>query len=134
MAIGWLAILQSVPWTEVVRNAPKVADGAKKLWNAVANKKPPPPRAVPSPADNDLPPEALAIAALQREVAVLVNATADLHSQVLASSELIKTLADQNIQLVRRVEANRTRVLWLTGAVIVLGVLVGWSVVLPLVR
>ena len=28
MAIGWLTILQSVPWTEVIKNAPKVAEGA----------------------------------------------------------------------------------------------------------
>ena len=29
MAIGWLTILKTVPWTEVISNAPKVADGAK---------------------------------------------------------------------------------------------------------
>jgi hypothetical protein len=38
MAIGWLAVLQNVPWSEVINNAPKVADGAKKLWNAVTRK------------------------------------------------------------------------------------------------
>ena len=38
MAIGWLTILQSVPWTEVIKNAPKVAEGARKLWSAVAKK------------------------------------------------------------------------------------------------
>ena len=38
MAIGWLTVLQSVPWSDVVRNAPKVAAGAKKLWDNVANK------------------------------------------------------------------------------------------------
>lgn len=34
MAIGWLTILKSVPWAEVISNAPKVAEGARKLWNA----------------------------------------------------------------------------------------------------
>ena len=38
MAIGWWTVLQSVPWAEVVSNAPKVAAGAKKLWNAVGRK------------------------------------------------------------------------------------------------
>lgn len=40
MAIPWLVVLQSVPWTDVIRNAPKVADGAKKLWNTVNRKTP----------------------------------------------------------------------------------------------
>ena len=38
MAIPWLTVLQSVPWSDVVRNAPKVAAGAKKLWDNVAHK------------------------------------------------------------------------------------------------
>jgi hypothetical protein len=32
MAIGWLAVLQLVPWSDVISNAPKIAEGAKKLW------------------------------------------------------------------------------------------------------
>jgi hypothetical protein len=35
---------------------------------------------------------------------------------MLASSELIKALAEQNGQLVARVEVNRVRVLWLSSA------------------
>lgn len=31
MAIGWLTILKSVPWTEVIRNVPKVAEGGAKF-------------------------------------------------------------------------------------------------------
>lgn len=30
MAIGWLAVLQMVPWSDVINNAPKVAEGAEK--------------------------------------------------------------------------------------------------------
>ena len=29
-----------VPWPDVITNAPKVGDGAKKLWNAVGDKPP----------------------------------------------------------------------------------------------
>ena len=36
MAVGWLMVLQSVPWSDVIKNAPKLAEGAKKLWDAVA--------------------------------------------------------------------------------------------------
>ena len=33
MAIPWLTLLKVVPWSDVIANAPKVADGARKLWN-----------------------------------------------------------------------------------------------------
>ena len=36
MAAGWVTVLQMVPWGEVIKNAPKVADGAVKLWNSVS--------------------------------------------------------------------------------------------------
>lgn len=134
MAIGWLMVLQSVPWTEVVRNAPKVADGAKKLFNAIANRQSPSPGTSSAAEKPALSPEAQAIAVLQRQVAVLEVATADLHSQMLASSELIKALADQNTQLIARMEANRIRVLWLIGATAVVGILAVSDFVLLLVR
>ena len=46
----------------------------------------------------------------------------DLHGQMLASSELIKELAEQNAQLVKRIEANRKRTLWLAAATLALGI------------
>jgi hypothetical protein len=51
---------------------------------------------------------------------------------MLESSQLIKALADQNTQLIRRVEVNRIRVLWLTGITIILGVVVAISLVVTL--
>jgi hypothetical protein len=47
-------------------------------------------------------------------------AVADLHQQMLASSELIQALADQNTQLIRRVEVNRVRLLWLAALLLAL--------------
>lgn len=131
MAIPWLVVLTNVPWTQVLGNAPKVADGAKKLWNAVSGKTFPPTlpegRAGFSSASG-----AAAPAMLQARVAELERAASDLHEQMLASSELIRTLADQNAELVKRIEANRVRVLWLTGAVIAFGIvaIVGLALVL----
>ncbi|NBT56457.1 MAG: hypothetical protein EBT05_16815, partial [Betaproteobacteria bacterium] len=46
---------------------------------------------------------------------------ADLRQQLLSSTALVQSLAEQNAQLVQRVEANRVRVRWLTLAVFVLG-------------
>lgn len=120
MAIPWLAVLKSVPWTEVIGNAPKVAEGAKKLWHGVSGKTPAQaaPKSAPPPG---LAPETPAIAELRKQVDGLAAATADLHGQMLASSELIKALAEQNGQLIAGIEANRVRLRWLTGALIAVG-------------
>lgn len=118
MAIGWLAVLQMVPWSDVIKNAPKVADGAKKLWDAVGKK--PPAQGSPSDlAASTLSPDAQAIATLQARVAALEAATSDLHNQMLASSGLIKTLAEQNTQLIQRIEVHRVRLAALAGITVI---------------
>ena len=114
MALGWIAVLQMVPWSDVIKNAPKVADSAKKLWNSVGKK-----TLSVSPSGTgsivQLSPEGRAIAALQARVLTLESVTEDLHEQMLASSELIKALAEQNTQLIRRAEVSRIRLLLLAG-------------------
>jgi len=133
MPIPWLVVLQSVPWTDVIKNAPKVAEGAKKLWNAVGKKTPRPEVQIDG-SEEALSPELQSVSALQARVAVMEVATAELHNQMLASSELIKTLAEQNTQLIVRVEANRIRVVWLAAATAALGVIAVVALVLLLSR
>lgn len=133
MSIGWLAVLKIVPWADVIGNAPMVADGAKKLWNAVAKKSPSPELPVAT-EQTALSSEAQAIATLQAQLAAVEAAASDLHNQMLASSELIKALADQNTQLIKRVEVNRIRVLWLAGATVILGIVAAVNLALMLVR
>lgn len=131
MAIGWLAVLQMVPWSDVIKNAPKVADGAKKLWNAVGKKTPP--QTEPAANVSALSPEAQA-ALLEARIAAMEQATADLHEQMLASSELIKTLADQNTQLIQRIELSRVRMLLLAGVTVVVAIVAVVGLTLALVR
>ncbi|MDO9011430.1 MAG: hypothetical protein Q7U78_06420 [Gallionella sp.] len=120
MALPWLAVLKIVPWTDVINNAPKVADGAKKLWNAIGKQPPAPKRA--APAENPAAtPEAPSITTLR--LTALETATAELHEQMLASSELIKALAEQNTQLIKHIETNRVRMRWMWLAIIIVGVL-----------
>jgi hypothetical protein len=126
MAIGWLTVLKSVPWGEVISSAPKVAEGAKKLWKAVSNK-PPSPGMPPSGAHVPVSPDPQAVAKLQ----AAVN---DLHGQMLASSELIKALAEQNTQLIKRIELNRVRLLWLAGVTGVVAIVALWGLVMVLMR
>jgi hypothetical protein len=121
MAIGWLSVLKLVPWGDVIENAPKVANGAKKLWNNVGKKPaaPPEPLMPASGMPDDAPDP---VAALQAEVVQLQGAVADLQQQMLQSSALIGSLAEQNTQLIARVEVNRKR-FW--ALVVVLLVLIG---------
>lgn len=115
MAIAWLSVLQAVPWSDVISNAPKVAEGAKKLWSTVTNRPVP---TAPEPAEaksTAASPPAQALAALEGRVAALEATTAQMHGQLVASSALIKALAEQNAQLVQRIESNRVRLLWLAA-------------------
>lgn len=131
MPIPWLVVLQSVPWTDVIRNAPKVADGAKKLWNTVSGKQGQSPLSASGPVP-DGSPEAQVLSGLEARVASLEAAVSELHSQMLASSELIKALAEQNGQLVARIEANRVRMLWLSSATAVTVIVAIASLVMAL--
>lgn len=122
MAIGWLSVLKMVPWGDVIESAPKVAQGAKKLWNTVGKK----PAAEPTPAhvSGSLNESAPTLSDLQAQVAQLQVATAELHQQMLDSSALIASLAEQNSQLVSRLEVNRKRILGLAAMVLGLALLV----------
>jgi hypothetical protein len=124
MPIPWLVVLQSVPWTDVIRNAPKVAEGAKKLWGSVAGQAAGPVTTPPVPAVVPAGVDPRGLAALEARLATLDTAVAELHGQMLASSELIKALAEQNTQLVVRVEANRVRTLRLVWALGIVAALV----------
>ena len=113
MAISWLSALKLVPWSDVISNAPLVAEGAKKLWGAVVKPGTPPesdPAATPS-TDSEMP----QMAQLQAEVAGLRGEVSDLHRQMVESSALIKALAEQNAQLVAQVQSTRVRLRWLAA-------------------
>lgn len=133
MAIPWLTVLKLVPWGEVINKAPVLADGAKKLWKTVAKKSPAEAladaNAVAVNAPTGQAPQAQAMTVLQVRVATLEAATSDLHEQMLASSELIKALAEQNTQLIKRIEVNRIRISWLAAVALVLAIMLALTLV-----
>lgn len=128
MAIGWISLLKTVPWVDVIKSAPAVAEGAKKLWRTVAQK----PGAGATPASRTPVPRIETLAQAQARLMALESTVAELHTQMLASSELIQALADQNTALVKRVEVHRKRLLWLSGVVAIALVLalLNWAGVL----
>jgi len=133
MPIPWLVVLQSVPWTEVIKNAPKVADGAKKLWNSVRGKS----SADINPdgrSDATALTDAESIDRLKARIQTMETAIEDLHDQMLASSELIKTLAEQNTQLVSHIEVNSRRLVWLSVITVFSGMVALTSLYMEIVH
>lgn len=108
-----LTVLSNVPWGKVIENAPKVAEGATRLWDSVAQRR----RKAPSET-GAVPAQAAGPGAggepLRAQVQALEAEVQKLSEQMQASSGLIKALAEQNAQLVQRVELNRIR-LWRVG-------------------
>lgn len=121
MPIPWLLVLQNVPWTEVIKNAPKVADGAKKLWHSIKGKSPLS-SSQSEPLDCSVISNVESIDGLLLRIQNMEATIENLHEQMLASSELIKSLAEQNTQLVKHVEVNNRRILWITVMMVVTGI------------
>jgi hypothetical protein len=129
MAIGWLTVLKSVPWTEVIANAPRVAEGARKLWHAVGGRPAPVPVADPDAGSASAPE-----AQLQVRLTAAESALTELHAQMLASSALIRDLADQNARLVEGIEAARLRERRLAGLVLAVAAVALAALALALLR
>lgn len=133
MAIGWLTVLQSVPWSDVVRNAPKVAAGAKKLWGSVAHKDA---DGVDHTADLEAqsrqPPEHLTLGNLQAQIATLQSVAGELQQRLTESTGLITALAEQNAQLIQRIEAMRKRTARFGAALVLVGLVSGAALWLSL--
>lgn len=119
MAIPWLVLLKTVPWADVISNAPAIADGARKLWKKVGGTGA---AAEPmAPAPIVVPPGGDVVQALRTRVEQLSAETGALQQELQTSSELLKALADQNALLVERVEAHRVRLRWLSALVLLMG-------------
>ena len=133
MAIGWLAVLQSVPWGDLISSAPKVADSAKKLWQNAGKKSFGPPFDA-TDVPHVLSSEAQTIKSLQQQLNEADLAIADLQSQMLASSELLRDLANQNTQLVKRMESIWVKLKIVSFVTVFLVAIVASSIILSVVR
>ncbi len=118
MAINWITALKIVPWGEVLNAAPQIAQGARRLFSDT-QKQQPAPSPTPRAAQAD-PSEALRARILALE------------DEQRASAVLIQSLAEQNAQVVRAVDALRVRSQRLLAAVCVLTAatagLLAWAV------
>ncbi|WP_313171489.1 hypothetical protein [Massilia oculi] len=133
MAAGWWTVLKTVPWSDVISAAPQVATGARRLWDTVNRK----PGAV-DPATG-LSPE---MAAQEDDIIGLLIARSeqndaelnDLRNQMRAASELIANLADQNAQLIAKMDVQRQKITWLGVTAGLSGLLAVVALILVAVR
>jgi hypothetical protein len=112
MAAGTIiTVLSNVPWGQVIDAAPKVAEGATKLWGAVTRRKKSDaevaPQAGVGATGGDVPDDSLQ--RLRADAQVLQASVGELREELLSATGLIKQLADQNTVLVQRVELHRRR-------------------------
>jgi len=135
MASGLWTVLKTVPWSEVISAAPQVASGARRLWDTVARKSGQPAGMAPGEgmAMDDYAEEdvfgTMVLRVEQNEAALR-----DLRTQMLQASEIIANLADQNAQLIAKVDVARGRLLWLGVATGVSSIVALVSIALVLAR
>jgi len=126
MAAGAIiTVLSNIPWGQVVENAPRIVEGAAKLWNAVARSRPD--KSQEAEADATVQETDSATELLQKELVAIREHVHRLEEQMAASSELIKELAEQHAQLVTRIELNSVRyrrlvIVTVIGAVCLAGI------------
>lgn len=119
MSINLITAFKIIPWVDVLSNAPAIVQGAEKLWGTLTRKKTPPLHASGSAEKSGAPPDSLA--GMNARVEALESLSAELHKEVQLSTGLIKSLAEQNAQLVQAVDVLRVRTRLLTAACGVLG-------------
>jgi len=110
--MNWLTALKFLPWGEMIEYAPKLVNGAQKLWQRARNEQ--------SETDAiiiDVPPASLDETA--RDLQELKKQLQDVQAQQLELSNLVTELAAQNQRLVGAVDVLRVRtrlLLWVSVA------------------
>jgi hypothetical protein len=98
-----LVWLKAVPWSAIIANAPLVVDGAKKLASLVRSKPVPAMEAGPLPAGTSAGGVHFELTALQARVR-------QLEEEQRQSSELLRSMAENNAQMVQALDYMRARV------------------------
>jgi len=101
-----IAVLANIPWGQVVDAAPKVAEGARRLWEAARAFRKSRPLEMPAASASAPLTEAEQMTARLSELEGTVQ---ELREQMQASAEVVKDLANQNVLLVQRIEVARRR-------------------------
>lgn len=114
--MNWLTALKFLPWGEVIEYAPKLVNGAQKLWQRVKTEK----------AETDaivIEQAPVSLDQTARELQELKQQLQDTQAQQLELSNLVSALAEQNQRLVNAVNVLRvrSRLLFVIGTASLIG-------------
>jgi hypothetical protein len=133
MSVNWLASLKDVPWSKVIGAAPTIVESGRKLWDKVSNK-----TANESLADTtqnlEQLPSSAAIAAIDIRLSALEKKSAELREEAVSSFEVVRSIVDQNAQVVHAVDVLLVRTQLLVRVSILLGIVCAALLVLVLSR
>ena len=134
MAAGWWTVLRTVPWSDVISAAPQVANGARRLWDTVNRNRQGMPDGPMGMAPEMAGQEDDVFDVLIRSVERNDAEITDLRNQMRSASEIIANLADQNAQLIAKVDAQRQKMTWMGATAALSGLLSVVALVLVAVR
>lgn len=117
MAIPWTTIASAIPWTEVIARTPEVLRGARKLWQRVGSKAEEP---VTETLPNGTPEE---------RIAALEARCREHEARAQEGADLLAQLAEQQSGLIAEVARLHRRASRLLTAVVVLGLVLGATLI-----
>jgi hypothetical protein len=104
MAFSWIAAFKVIPWGDVIAAAPTVARTARDLWRGVSKSR----SAETVASTGGATPDGTAPTA-EEEIRSLRADLTETRAQLLASSEVLQALAEQDEKLVAAIEVLRVR-------------------------
>ena len=119
MALSWLTALKAVPWADVVQAAPGIVQGARKLFTAAKEYAGSGSEAATG-ATSGTPRGTLDARLHSMEAAI-----DGLQGEQRSTAELIRSLAEQNANIIAALDLMRGRVRILTGACAALAIALG---------
>jgi len=123
MALPWLTLIKAVPWADVIEHAPTVLSGAQKLWQRLPGRgsaTPTPAPGITTPAVADAGQSLSAqVAELRASVVAAEQVVVELQARLSESNTLIRDMAEQQVQMLAQIEANRRALRWAVGVAVV---------------
>ena len=120
--------MQAVPWSDMLKNAPKLADAAGKLWDSVASRK----AAQGGRVSERLIAGETSLASVSQRVDTAESSIEALHDQLVSSLQVTAALAKQNSEMALALESLKSSVRLLVGSCVLIGLVAVTALVLLL--
>jgi hypothetical protein len=101
MLIPWPAVFKAIPWTQVATAAPAILEQARKLVGKVRQKDT---GSAPVDSSASPPPQVNPFLTVDARLSHVEERIEEISGEALSSAELLKSLAEQNAQLVQAME------------------------------